>query len=213
MSTGRRLAETVHLAALGLWLGALVMSGAVAALVFPLVRDLDPTLPVFAAYEGPHWRLAAGRIAAQVFAVGEIIGLVCLLLAGVAFGVSAVLAGKARARVMAVRAAAMLLLIGAFGYQFFVLSPRMGSSLGAYWRAAAEGRTADALSHAEAFGRDHPTATSLMAATTFFALVALVVGAWSATGGGPVGDGGGGEIRPAKPRLEEPLLARTRGRA
>ena len=51
-------AEGLHLAALGAWLGAIVVSGAAAAIIFPTMRSLDPRMPEFGSYQGPHWMIA-----------------------------------------------------------------------------------------------------------------------------------------------------------
>ena len=54
MTPIRRLLETVHLTFAGLWLGSLVMTGVAAAVIFPVARGLDPQLPAFSEYTGPH---------------------------------------------------------------------------------------------------------------------------------------------------------------
>src|SRR5689334_8572235 len=66
MTRGRRIVESVHIAVLGVWAGALVLAGAAAAIVFPVMKSLDPKLPGFSKYDGPHWMLAGGQVGQRV---------------------------------------------------------------------------------------------------------------------------------------------------
>lgn len=214
MAALRRVLETLHTVALGVWLGALVMGGVVAAVVFPLMRGtLHPTLPGFAGYEGSHADLAAGMIAARVFLVVDVIQFACAIIVG---GTLLAMVATRTFRVSrvggAVRVAAVVLLFVVIGSQFFLLGPRMNHHLRAYWDAAAAGDTPTAEQHREAFAKDHPTATRLMGLSVLLVGSALVAGVWSIAGDGAQDQPG--RQTPTQPRhdaeLEEPRLVRGR---
>ncbi|MEM1423981.1 MAG: hypothetical protein AAGH64_08245 [Planctomycetota bacterium] len=67
MRTTRVILETVNALVLGVWAGMLVFVGVAAALTFPLMKRLDPTLAGFEEYSGEHWRLAAGSVMNPLF--------------------------------------------------------------------------------------------------------------------------------------------------
>lgn len=67
----RRLAATVHLVTLGLWLAVLASAGVMAALAFPTLKELSPALEGFDLYDAPHWPLAAGTLAERGFTIAE----------------------------------------------------------------------------------------------------------------------------------------------
>ena len=63
----QRFFEVVHIVALSAWFGAVGMSGVVAAVVFPAMGKMQPTLGAYPGYEGDHALLAGGLIAGKVF--------------------------------------------------------------------------------------------------------------------------------------------------
>ncbi|MGQ0628913.1 MAG: hypothetical protein ACT4PL_12535 [Phycisphaerales bacterium] len=69
----RRSLLALHTFALGLWFGSLIMSGVAAAVLFPTLKRLDPTLGAYPKYTGSHWLLAAGHVAEIVFYISDII--------------------------------------------------------------------------------------------------------------------------------------------
>ena len=75
----RRL-ETVHLAALGVWFGALVTVSATAALAFPTMKRLQPALPGFRIDLADHPQIAAGHVMNPAFMGVMVGGAVCSLL-------------------------------------------------------------------------------------------------------------------------------------
>lgn len=158
-----------HAASLGLWLGALVITGASAAIIFPTMRETAPTLGAYAGYSGEHWKLAAGMVQARVFAVADVFTAACAVLACVALAglwMNARWTGPiAKARVALIVAACMIL-----GYQLFVLGPIMSQNLRQYWTLAASGDNAGAEQLRSLFEADHPKASALFYAQ--FALVA-----------------------------------------
>lgn len=202
MGPGRRACEAVHLTALAVWLGSLVMTGVAVAIVFATSRELDPQLPAYAGYEGEHWRLAGGQIAARVFLATDIIQFGAVLAAGISFAVATLFFGLPMRRLSTfLRAALLLGLICVLSYQFFLLAPEMNANLRQYWSAALAGDTAAAEGFRAAFDQDHPVATRLLVANTIQVLALLVVGVW--TLGERDQEPGAGASG-----LEEPLLAR-----
>lgn len=178
--------ETVHMLALAVWLGALMTGAISAAIIFPAMRELRPSLGEFAAFEGEHWKLGAGRVQARIFFVGDFLQLGAGALAFLTLGVRLLGAGVARAsrtaatavRTLGVGAAVVLLLVN-----LVILAPRMNPHLKAYWELAAAGRTPEALVEADAFASLHPAATRTLAGTGAAVLVALLAGAWSLSRG------------------------------
>ncbi len=211
MGTWRAFCETIHLVALGLWVGTLAMTGAAAAILFPTIRGLRPTLPDYARYTGEHWLIAAGHVVQRLFLLCDTIQFGCATVASASLAVLYLrLRLEWRRPASFARLGGLLVAMGVLFYQFFFLVPGMNRHLTAYWIAAQTGDNATALVHKAAFDADHPTATGLLVSGTLAVLVALVAGAWSAATpgyGGPAGE----PSRAGRPgRLEEPLLARTR---
>ncbi|MBX3360885.1 MAG: hypothetical protein KF912_08535 [Phycisphaeraceae bacterium] len=178
---GRVFLESVHVIAMGLWVGSLGMAGAAAAIIFPTMKTLEPTLGAYPLYTEPHWRLAAGHVAAQLFFVSDIVQLICAPLAGIAL-VLLVLQRRVPwpSRLIAGRLVVLTLLMALLSYRFFLLAPRMDRELSLYRAAASEGEMAAAETHLIAFNADHPTASRVMTATIVMALTGLSLGAWSA---------------------------------
>ena len=85
MRTTRIILETINALALGIWAGMLVFVGIAAALTFPMMKELDPTLPAYALYEGQHWRIAAGSVMNPLFSAVGTIGMVALFIAAAVF--------------------------------------------------------------------------------------------------------------------------------
>ena len=80
MRTTRVILETVNALVLGVWAGMLVFVGIAAALTFPRMKGLDPTLAGFSSYEGEHWRLVAGSVMTPLFGIVSATGSVVLLI-------------------------------------------------------------------------------------------------------------------------------------
>lgn len=167
---------------MGVWVGTLGMAGASAAIIFPTMRSLDPTLGAYPLYTEPHWRLTAGQIAAKLFFVSDLVQLVCAPLAGFAL-VLMVLRKYVPwpSRMIAARLIVLTLLMAVLSYRFFVLAPRMDRELALYRSAAVAGEMEPAAQHLGAFNADHPTASRIMTTTFGLAFFGLVIGAWSAS--------------------------------
>ena len=208
MAMWRKLADTVHTAGLGVWLGVVLMSGAAAAVIFPTVKALNPSLPAFSAYTGDHWMIAAGRVADRTFAVSDAAQFVCALLAGAGLVLGQPIGDASwRTPRSALRITFFSGAITALAYQLFVLAPRMNANLQGHWTAAAGGDNAAAQALREAFTADHPTASTTLGVIAALVAICLGLAAWpKAAGGSSVT--GTPVISRESARPEEPALAR-----
>ncbi len=174
MTRLRPLFETVHLAALGVWVGALGMTAATAAVLFPEMRDLDPSLGAFSAYPGDHWVLAAGRVMARVFSVLDSVQIGCAALAALtAFALFVSRADRRWLRLVLTLAPTAVLV----WYVLMVALP-MHADMTGYWDAARAGDLESASAYRSAFDARHPVASQAMGLTLALALVALLVNGW-----------------------------------
>lgn len=207
MNPIRRLLETVHLTFVGLWMGSLAMTGAAAAITFPTVRDLDPSLPAYAAFTGPHWKLAAGHIASRIFLVADAVALGCLIVSGLTLGL--IVASKEpwrRPWATAVRLIAFFAALSLLTYSFFFLGPRMNTNMRQYWDAALAGQNDSALRYQAAFDKDHPTASNVMVASFCCVTLLMIAGAFAAAGQAPAPSSS--ETPASRSNLEQPTLTR-----
>jgi hypothetical protein len=165
--------ESVHAAALGFWLGAIILAGAAAAILFPTMHSLDPRLPAYSGYSGPHWSLAAGTVANRIFGVA---GVMELFAAAVALAsLIALVVSRSLPRWLA---ALRLLLALAIAITFLLrLIPgaRISAELIAYEAAARAGNSALAEQHRQVIAAYHPMATTFLGVTAALILSALVV--------------------------------------
>ncbi len=199
----RPLLESVHIFTLAIWGGSLAFTAVTAAVAFPTMRKLDPRLPEFAAYEGEHWRIAAGHIANRLFLINDMVQLAGVLVTLLTFGLLLLTTKRAAAGVLwpyvlrAVLLSAASILVA---YQLFILAPRMQTNLQAFWDAARAGDAARAEALRSAFEVDHPTASNVLVATGVCVLLSLLTAAWSAA------------ASPTTPagELESPALLRKR---
>lgn len=185
MTPWHRFLEAVHFSALGVWLGALFMAGAAAAIVFPVMKRLNPSLPAYGAYPNDHWRIAAGRVGQKVFTVCDGVQIamgVIVVLTMVALLASSGIRVRGLAGWMRIAATAGAALV--LCYHLFVLSPRMNAEARTFWAAAEAGSAATADEARERFAAMHPTATRVMASTAVCLLIAIGAGAWHAAGSG-----------------------------
>lgn len=185
-----RAAQTTHLLALALWIGAAAMSGVVAAIVFPTMRTLDPTLGAYPSYGGDHSVLAAGNIAGRVFLLVDMVQFVCAALALASFIVMLMLGYSLNTLTRVARSVILCVALGILSYHLFVLMPGMHEDLRAYWAAASIGDNTTADAHKDAFLALHSTASRSIGATTLVALLAFVLGVWTCEQ--PAGPAGGG---------------------
>ena len=208
MTPIRRLLETVHLTFAGLWLGSLVMTGVAAAVIFPITRELNPQLPDFTEFTGPHWRIAAGTVAAKIFLISDAIQLGCIIICGLTLGAVVITAeGWQRPIATSIRLIALFCAVGLLTYSFAFLGPRMNTNMVNYWDAARAGENDAATSYQLAFDKDHPTATKVMIGSFLCALLVTSSGALSVAGAA-VPNSTATKAPPSK--LQQPELSRRR---
>ena len=209
----RRVFETVHLTAIGVWLGAVVATGVFAAIVFGATRELDPTVPAFSAYQGSHADLIAGFVQNRVFVAVDAAQFVCGFLA-LASLIGLLTVGKLPLNRWSsgLRIVGVALAMGALSYYLLVLTPRMTQNVQLYWSAAEAGDADAAAKHKAAFDADHPAASTSLKAVAGALSLAMVTGAFSAATGGVATPTAARARKSAserpKPTLEEPELAR-----
>lgn len=222
------LLHALHVCALGLWGGVLVGTGLFAAIVFPTVRDLAPTLPSHASFTGEHWMLLAGRVAGRVFIAADAVAFVCALLAIVTIvaGLMLLAAGPRRPggpfggvalgwrAGTIVRAFALAAAVGLLAFQLLVLGPRMSALLATYWSQAEAGNSQAALAARAEFMNDHPTASLVMSLTALSVLASLFTAAFLGAAPPPgrpeASPAATGPADEAAPALEPPALLRGR---
>ncbi|MCW5775702.1 MAG: hypothetical protein KIS87_04570 [Phycisphaeraceae bacterium] len=180
MSPLRRAVESVHLATLGLWLGILIATGAAAALVFPAMKALDPALPAYAAFDRPHWTLAAGHVAERYFRASDVAQVALAGIAWLTLPIAAAVFGLRRGLPI-VRIGLVGALSVSLAWQLLSLRPRMDLHLSAYRAAAIAGESELAEEERAAFAALHPAASSVMAINAALVLLAFAAGAFDAT--------------------------------
>lgn len=176
-STLCRLAHAVQLAAMGVWCGSVAMSGVSAALIFPRMKDMAPTLSGFADYGGDHAMLAGGRIASPIFFAVDAVQFVCGFVV-LATLIGMLLCGYAlRTPLRVVRSVLTLATLGVLSYHLTIMMPEMSEHLRTYWELAAQGDTAGADVAKDAFMRMHPVASRTIGTLTVMTLLcALIAG-------------------------------------
>ena len=175
-----RAASTSLIVCAGISFGVMSMTGVVAAVVFPTVRDLGPVLPDHASYTGPHWSLVAGVVAEGVFRIGMVV--VGVALFGALLGVLLLAFRRGEQRLPVVRLGLTAVTIGLFLTHAAWLQPRMNAAAAEYRDAASTGNNALAGEAKSRFDSMHPTASRLIGATTVASLLLFVCSAWTATG-------------------------------
>jgi hypothetical protein len=164
--------DRLHTAALGVWIGALGMIGAGAPLVFVTLRTLDPSLPEYQAYGGPHYLIAGGKIVHRLFAVCDGVQIACLVTAELTF----LLTRRARARGAGlVRGGILAALAGLLAYRLLVLDPAIEPRLREYWDAARAGDTALAAAARATYDAGHRIENILFGITAALVVTALAL--------------------------------------
>lgn len=168
-------AEKLLTAILGVWLGALGMTAAAAATVFPAMKRLSPLLPDYSAYAGEHWSIAAGVPMQRIFTICDGVQLVCCVLAAGLVGVPLFRRGVITATGFELaRGGLVALAFFAMLYYLFLLTPQMNTDLRGYWEAARVGDTERAGELRAAFDARHPTANRVLSTVGVVVLAALI---------------------------------------
>jgi len=174
MTRPRTTIEVCQIVALSLWLGVVVMSGAAAAVIFPTMKRLAPTIPDLATYTGEHWKLAGGQIANRIFLIADITQGLCALVVLLA----AYAAGRSSPASLLRRVASTLGAVLVLAYFAFVRSP-MQRHIGEFWAAATAGDNTRAAISQRAFDALHPIASASLGVITLVVLATLVISVWS----------------------------------
>lgn len=174
MARGTSTARHILIAILGIWLGALLAVGAAAAIAFPTMKKLNPSLPEFSAVD-EHWSIAAGSIFQPMF-VGVLIIAVGLGVLATSIGVVSVRhASKGRRLLLNVLLVASALTAVAG----LVVARDMRANWLTFLDAAKAGDTGVATMARASFDQSHPLASTLLkgqAAMVFITLAAVVLG-------------------------------------
>lgn len=178
----QRVFQVIHITALSLWLGAVGMSGIVAATVFPGMARMQPTLGAYPDYEGDHSLLAAGQIAGKVF----------LIVDSIQFGAAAIALGSLVTMLIAgyslntiprvLRVITLMATMGLLSWHLFMLMPGMSEDLVLYWDYAQVGDTQQADIHKNNFMALHETAANSLKGLTLGTLISLTLAVWTAIG-------------------------------
>ncbi len=162
---------------LGAWALVIVMSGAMAAVIFPTMKQLDPVLPEFVSTPGDHWSLAAGLVMRKVFFISDIAQLVLAMISVVSLTIVlkaselSTLGRRVLSGSLAISCIAMLA-------SAFWLSPALRRDMDAALIAGRAGNAAAMKTARTQFGEKHKTATTLMVTTLGgVALASLAVAA------------------------------------
>lgn len=183
MSSWRPFCVAVHLTALGLWAGAVAISGATAAVAFPKLHGMEVLIrkPVIApGFEEDHFRFAAGGVAQTVFLIADMVSFACAFAAAVTLLAMVVWLKLPTRRVSTyVRALAVGIALAALAASLFVVTPQINAAAAAHLQAAIAGDAATAAVHRRAAADLHPFASVLLLLQLGGALIAAFAGAWS----------------------------------
>lgn len=152
---------------LGAWAGSLGMAALTAAIAFPAMKRLSPTLPAFQTPVEHHWSIAAGHIAHPVLTIA--------VWAQAVFGFGALLVLRGATR-EPTRGARLLRasVIGACALSLASITLVQGwmtPPLKEYWSAATDGRVEEAARAKQAFDALHPWSSRLLSGTLVLVLV------------------------------------------
>lgn len=175
-----RWSEAMHAMALSIWLAALAGAGLAAAIAFPSLKSLQPTLPGFPGMVPDHWMIAGGHVGRPAFMIADRASLLAAAVAVVTLAIVTRL-GRVHGAWLAVRwvcvggAASLAVFNGLF------LAPRMDDHLVAYWEAAKAGDVERAARDRALFTADHPTASRILGISAMLVLGGIGTTAGSRT--------------------------------
>jgi len=181
MSSWRAFCETAHIVCLGIWVGAVSIAAATAAVAFPALKGLQvriPDLPEPSQSEA--FRFAAGSVAQTVFLIGDTVAFACSLVAAVTLLLLiAIFRLPARRPATIIRAVAVAIALASLASIMLIVSPQINTAARMHYEAAKNGDAAAAQVHRQAVDDLHPIARNLYAAEIVAALTALLAGTCS----------------------------------
>jgi len=175
--------EALHALFVALWLAALIGSALGASIVFPVMKDLNPSLPQYGAYHGEHWKIAAGHVGNKLFGIADMIQLVGAVGAVGTLGLALHArskAGQHAGGLWAFRAGVVGAAAALAAYHILILGPSMTQGIQDFWAAARAGDASKADTLQAAFNKNHPVSRLILEATTVLMLLALVAGVYHA---------------------------------
>jgi hypothetical protein len=163
---------TLHVACLACLLASVLLSGLFAAVVFPVIKSLEPSLPKVHILQQDHWKMIAGYPAAIIFYVTSAVQLVLML---GALPPAWILARSFRTRaarwpVITTVLASCLWLVT----QLTVIIP-MAGALRDYRAAAGVNNLEAALSAQATFERYHSLSTAALAILACLLLINIIL--------------------------------------
>lgn len=153
--------DAVSVWVLGIWAGALIMTGASAAIIFPEMREMSASVTGLILPVDEHWKYIAGRVQNRVFGVCDWLQLSAGFLTLALFIVSWLRGRSAQVghRLWIARVGLMSVLLAALGVYIAWLAPAMQTDLRAFW-AAIDAKNLEAARIAQAsFDTYHPIAS------------------------------------------------------
>lgn len=173
------MCETVHVVSLALWLAATFGSALAAAIAFPTMKALRPTLAGYASPE-EHYLIAAGSVAQRVFFAADVVHFSAALVALASLGASVLIFGTpARRTATVIRTLSLSVAVAALASLLLIVTPKVVSSAGAHWAALKSGDVAAAAMHKASMDEVHPIASRLMGVMGVSVLISLSAAAWS----------------------------------
>lgn len=176
-----RIAQILHLVALSVWLGSVAMSGVVAAIVFPLMRKLEPTLALYPEYTGDHAMLAGGRVASSVFFAVDFIQFVCASLALTTIVIMIVAGYQINTIARLLRVMVIFATLALLSYHLFIFMPKLTLTLRGYWDFASAGDTTQADMFKDRFLASHKAASRILSTLTLAVLTNIILAGWTLT--------------------------------
>jgi len=149
--------------------GATLAVGATAAVAFPTMKALDPTLSTFSAWPDPHWPIAAGDIANRLFRMLDWFSMACVAVAVLTLFPRTGRPPRSIGSILSV--VAIFVLIDVVATNWIWVRPTMHRHLEAYWSAARAGEVEVGRSARAAFDRMHPIASAMLMTQLIAALV------------------------------------------
>ena len=202
-----KIVNSVYWTLLSAWFGCLAMTGIVAMIAFPTLRDLNPALPGYSSYAGEHWSIAAGHVMRKVFLVNDAVQLVALVGCSLIMGLQVTVMGQRRERgANVLRGICLFALMCSTAYYLLALSTRMDANLLEYWARAATG--ADGAGFKAAFDKDHLVAENILKFNLFMLLGLVLSSACALTTDAPDAASAGRAPVGRPGNLEEPALLR-----
>lgn len=175
-----RWSEAMHAMALAMWLAALAGAGLAAAIAFPAMKSLQPSLPDFPGAVPDHWMIAGGHIGRPAFMIADRASLLAAALAVITLAIVTRL-GRVHGAWLVVRWACVGSAASLAVFNGLFLAPRMDDHLVAYWDAAKQGDLERAARDRALFTADHPTASRILGISAVLVLGGIGTTAGSRT--------------------------------